>query len=176
MGPAVAFGLPAGSGKEPKRVSPEQFRQTLSRFATGVTVVTGLDADGARFGITVSAFSSVSLAPPLVLICLDRTNGCWALFRPGYRFAVNILAAGQSGLASLFASGMPDKFARVALVQGAGGQTLIEGAIGHLECTTTAVLDGGDHVVVLASLDRSAVAEGEPLIHFRGGYSGISPL
>ncbi|MDA0675315.1 MAG: flavin reductase family protein [Proteobacteria bacterium] len=157
-------------------MSPDQFRQTLSRFASGVTVVTGLGADGGRFGITVSAFSSVSLVPPLVLICLDRANAWVALFRPGYRFAVNILAAGQSELATLFASGAPEKFARVALVQGAGGEALIEGAIGHLECTTTVSHEGGDHVLVIASLDRSAVAAGQPLIHFRGDYCGLSPL
>ena len=148
------------------------FRDVLGRFATGVTVVTGRRADGRPIGVTVSAFSSVSLDPPLLLICLDRTTASLECYVKVRHFAVNILAEDQKELAVTFADTREDKFARVDFETWGSGCPILTGCLANLECTTQAVHEGGDHVIVVGRVGRIACSRGgRPLVHFRGAYA-----
>ena len=109
-------------------VSIEEFRAALSRFASGVTVVTSVDGDGRPHGITVSAFCSVSLEPPLVLVCIEKLAGSHASIVGSGRFSVNLLASGQQWISERFASLEADKFRDVPTATGLSGLPLIEGA------------------------------------------------
>jgi len=155
-------------------VDPESFRRALARFATGVTVVTGTDPDGRPVGVTVNAFSSVSLDPPLVLICLANTTGCLNAFSEGERFAVNILDAGQAALSEAFAGPQEHKFKDRAFDTWDSGCPILPGCLANLECTRVAVHEGGDHFIVVGRVDRLATADaGEPLIFYGSGYRRI---
>lgn len=152
----------------PLAVDAPAFRRALSQFASGVTVVTTQGPDG-PLGLTVTAFSSVSLEPPLVLVCIDRRSETHAGFARG-SFAVSLLAEGQEGMSQRFAGGGPDKFAEGGLVAGESGLPLVPGALAHLECRVHASLPGGDHVIYVGLVERASVFEGRPLLHHARGY------
>lgn len=152
-------------------VSADEFRKTLSSFASGVTVVTAVGADGRPAGVTVSAFSSVSLNPPLVLFCLDRTTAALAAYTEGTHFIVNILASDQQALSNAFASPEDDRFAGVGVMQGENGCPVLVGAAAHLECRLNAVHDGGDHLILVGVVERAVSDDDKsPLIYARGRY------
>ncbi len=152
-------------------VQPADFRQTLSRFASGVTVVTARTAGGRPVGVTASAFTSVSLHPPLVLVCLGKATVDLPAFAEGDHFAVNILDERQKDLSAAFARRGGDKFAEVAHETWKTGCPILAGCIANLECARTEVHDGGDHVIILGRVEGLCCVEGaRPLLHFRGGY------
>ena len=152
----------------PLAVDAPAFRQALSQFASGVTVVTTQGPDG-PLGLTVTAFSSLSLDPPLVLVCIDRRSEAHAGFERG-AFAVSLLAEGQEPVSQRFACGGPAKFAEGGLAVGASGLVLVPGALAHLECRVHASVPGGDHVIYVGLVERAAVFEGRPLLHHARGY------
>ena len=155
-------------------VDQKAFRETMSCFASGVTVVTARDGAGAPVGLTVSAFSSLSLDPCLILICLDKRVSNLDLFRAG-PFAVNILAQGQDGLSNRFASKLDDRFEGVENHAGETGAPLLPGALAWVECETHEVLPGGDHDIIIGRVVTCGrQAEGAPLVYFRGGYRSLS--
>jgi flavin reductase (DIM6/NTAB) family NADH-FMN oxidoreductase RutF len=154
-------------------ITPDEFRHVLSHFASGVTVVTTWDADGRPTGFTASAFTSVSLAPPLVLICVDQQAQCHAALKAYGRFAVNILAADHEILSRHFASVRPDKFERIAFQKGVQGLPLLPAALAHLECRTAHVYPGGDHTIFVGEVEAAAVGEGDPLLYYRGRYNRL---
>jgi flavin reductase ActVB len=148
-------------------VDTVDFRNAMARFASGVTVWTTLDADGRPAGFTASAFSSLSLDPPLVLVCLDKGANSYAAFSACEQLAVSILAEGQDDLAMRFAKRDVDKFEGVVVVKGeATGLPLIEGAMVHLECRAHSRLEGGDHTIIVAEVLRASSNEKQPLLHF----------
>ena len=152
-------------------VRPDAFRRALSRFASGVTVVTARTPDGRSVGVTASAFTSVSLDPPLILVCLGKATEDLAAFADGDHFAVNILGEDQKDISAVFARRCGDKFAEVAHETWKTGSPILAGCIANLECTRTRVYDGGDHVIILGRVDGLHCAEGAaPLLHFCGGY------
>lgn len=155
-------------------VSPAQFRQALGHFASGVTVVTV--RDGATLtGTTVSAFSSLSLDPPLVLVCLSHDSASHDLIRRAGRFAVNILSAEGEGLSRQFAGRGPDKFAGVDYRIGVSGAPLLAGAAATIECRLAAQHPGGDHTIFVgAVLAVSADDAARPLLYHRGRYNLLS--
>lgn len=152
----------------------DEFRRTVGRFATGVTVVTvGPDGDGHPHGSTVTAFSSVSLSPLLVSLCLGRGSGLLARLRTGTACAVNVLAADQVGIARHYADPRRPRgaaqFAHGAWRTGAvSGAPLLVGALAWLECTVVARHPAGDHEIVLAEVRHTGYAEGAPLLHVDG--------
>jgi flavin reductase (DIM6/NTAB) family NADH-FMN oxidoreductase RutF len=148
------------------------FRDALGRFATGVTVVTGLDLDGAPpVGITVNSFAAVSLAPPLVLFSLDRERNSTRHFAPGRPFAVNVLADFQIGLSHQFSALDGDRWRGVEVFSGANGCPLLVKALAGFEGRVEAVHDGGDHTVIVGRVERLYRSEnGRPLIFYQGGY------
>jgi flavin reductase (DIM6/NTAB) family NADH-FMN oxidoreductase RutF len=126
----------------PVAVSADEFRDVISHFATGVTVITAVDA-GERFGSTASAVSSLSLEPPMLLVCLNRQSATGACVSRAGRFAVNILDEHQGELAKRFASKSPDKFAGIATTEGGSGEPLLGGALAHVECRVVEEVSGG---------------------------------
>lgn len=155
--------------------SGKQLRDAVGRFATGVTVVTSLSEEGAPVGCTVSAFSSVSLAPPLVLVCIDSGRFMHRALTTGPGFVVNVLAADQAALALSFARPSDDKFAGIQFQNSPGGIPMLDGALAHLHCTRHSVLDGGDHAIVLGRVTDIGTADGEPLLYSQGAFLDIQP-
>ncbi len=147
----------------------------LGAFATGVTVVTTLDASGVPWGFTANSFTSVSLDPPLVLVCLGRGAESCQVFEQAGGFAVNILSASQRGLSECFASPARDKFETVAWSAEATGSPLIEGTVGWLDCESHQCFDGGDHVIIVGRVVAFASTERRPLAYCRGKYGTFSP-
>lgn len=154
-------------------LDPATFRATLGRFASGVTVVTTRDAQGRDAGMTVSAFSSLSLSPPLVLVCIDRNASVGPVLEACDRFAVNILAEDQAPLSRRFAEHGADRFDGVALTRGETGTALLDGALAALECRTAERHAGGDHTILVGEVLSARVREGQPLVYYRGGYRRI---
>jgi flavin reductase (DIM6/NTAB) family NADH-FMN oxidoreductase RutF len=155
-------------------VSHEEFRQALGRFASGVTIVTCKSDGGDPCGITVSAFSSLSLEPPLVLICIDRRASVYEDLKEGCYFAVNFLAQDQESVSRRFASRDGDRFEGIGYREGQTGAPLIEGALAFIECRVVHSYPGGDHTIFVGQVETSEVNDGKPLLYFRGGYSSIA--
>ncbi len=147
-------------------LDPVDFRNAMARFASGVTIVTTRAGDN-LVGFTASAFSSLSLDPPLVLVCLEKKADSWEAFMAAERFAVSILAAGQWDLAIRFATKGIDKFDGAPMTTGElTGLPLIAGAIVHLECRIYDRPDAGDHTILVGEVLRAVNTDGEPLLHF----------
>ena len=157
--------------------STADFRAALGMFATGVTIVTARDADGAPVGLTANSFNSVSLAPPLVLWSLARSAGSMPAFEGGSHYTINILAADQHALAERFASKALDRFKGLAFREGAGGAPILEGAAAVFECFNRSRYEEGDHVIFVGEVERCAWRAGaQPLIFHGGRYFTELPL
>jgi flavin reductase (DIM6/NTAB) family NADH-FMN oxidoreductase RutF len=151
-------------------ITPQEFRAALGRFTTGVTVVTTIDGQGRLHGITVSAFSSVSLQPPLVLVCIEKNTGSHYAFVESRRFVVNILSESQQHISLQFASHIPNKFAGIEFYQGIDGIPVLAGALANLECRLTSSYEAGDHTIFVGEIENSVVRQGKPLVYFQGNY------
>jgi flavin reductase (DIM6/NTAB) family NADH-FMN oxidoreductase RutF len=156
-------------------VDPDTFRATLGRFASGVTVLTAVDAEGGDHGMTVSAFCSLSLDPPLVLACVDHKAGMHDLFVDGTPFVVNVLAAGQEALSRRFATGdQGDRFAGVGYQRAPGGAAVLEGVLAWLDCRVAARHPGGDHTIVVGAVQEAGTHDAQrPLLYYRSGYASL---
>ncbi|KPV43692.1 flavin reductase family protein [Alicyclobacillus ferrooxydans] len=155
-------------------VTEEQFRHALGRFASGVTIVTTAYKDQLN-GLTVSAFCSVSLNPPYILICVDKGSSANPAIQGAKAFAVNILTDAQSHLSNHFARRTDDKFSGVSYRLGQLGMPLLDDTLGYLECTIAQQVDAGDHYIYIgqvehASVDSSAV----PLMYYNGSYRQLT--
>jgi 3-hydroxy-9,10-secoandrosta-1,3,5(10)-triene-9,17-dione monooxygenase reductase component len=148
-----------------------EFRSALGAFATGVTIVTAIGADGSRVGVTANSFNSVSLDPPMILWSLAKTSRSLAAFEQAPYWAVHILAAHQDGLSNHFAKSGIDKFADLDVELGAGDVPLLREYASRLQCKTAFMYEGGDHVIFVGEVlkfDRRDVA---PLIFHGGKYA-----
>jgi flavin reductase (DIM6/NTAB) family NADH-FMN oxidoreductase RutF len=151
-------------------IDARELRNIMGHFATGVTVITTRDIDGKPFGLTANAFSSLSLDPPMVLICVDKKVDCYACFEGSKVFAVNFLDEEQEHLSRRFATKGIEKFEGIAYKTGECGIPLLEGALGYIECKLTGGYDGGDHTIYVGEV-LDAMASGErPLLFFKGKY------
>ncbi len=155
-------------------VGKDEFRRALGQFASGVTVVTMKDHDSKPQGITVSAFASVSLDPPLVLVSIDKRASLHDSLTEGSAFAVNILAEDQELISRRFASKEEDRFEGVGFSYGVNGAPLLTGSLASLECRVVHAYSGGDHTIFVGEVEVTTVSEGKPLAYFRGGYSQLS--
>jgi flavin reductase (DIM6/NTAB) family NADH-FMN oxidoreductase RutF len=154
-------------------IDPDSFRAVLGRFASGVTVVTTHTDDGRDHGMTVSAFCSLSLEPPLVLACIDRTASMHALLLPGLPFAVNVLAAGQEALSRRFSGPDPNRFEGIGYTRGRHDVPLLLDTLAWLECEVTALHDGGDHTICIGRVLDADVRSERPLLYYRSGYAQL---
>ena len=155
-------------------VDPASFRQALSQFASGITVVTTRGTGGEPMGLTVSAFCSVSLEPPLVLVSVDERSEAHAGFQASGLFAVSLLSEGQDDVSRLFARPGPEKFAQLPMESGERGLLLVPGALAHVECEVRAAHPAGDHVLYVGEIVSIAVSPGRPLLYHRGGYRRLA--
>jgi flavin reductase (DIM6/NTAB) family NADH-FMN oxidoreductase RutF len=155
-------------------IEAERFRQILGQWASGVTVVTSRKGDRVH-GMTVSAFSSVSLEPPLVLISADKCSNTHELIREAGVFAVSILAQGQEALSDRFASKKeePRRFDGLDCRLGATGCPHLPAAAATLDCRVFRSVDAGDHVIYLGEVIDSSMTEQPPLLYYRGRYRSI---
>lgn len=145
------------------------FRQVMSRFASGVTVVT--TAYEARLaGLTVSSFASLSLNPTLVLVCIDKRASSHDVIAAAGRFAVNILSEGQEYLSRRFASNEPMKFTEGAYYLSERGLPLLKGVLAHIECDLYNALPGGDHTIYVGEVMAARCYDMRPLLYYRSGY------
>jgi len=147
----------------------KEFRNVLGTFLTGVTVVTTTGTEGPR-GFTANSFTSVSLDPPLVLICISRFARSYDLFAQAETYSINILSEAQKDVSSIFATSAADKFERVRWSQGENGAPSIEGVTALLECRRRDVFDAGDHVILLGEVTGFSHTPQNPLGYYRGGY------
>ena len=154
-------------------VSPDAFRSALTKFASGVTIVT-VATDGELHGMTASSFASVSLVPPLVLVCLDKTSRTLTLVAQSGSFAVNVLRSDQQEASQAFSRPGTKPFASLAHHTGSNGAPVLDDAIAVLECSTFRVFEAGDHEVVLGEVTATAVAGGDPLVYYGGAYRSLS--
>jgi flavin reductase (DIM6/NTAB) family NADH-FMN oxidoreductase RutF len=151
-------------------VTSDEFRHACGRFPSGVTIATVLDSQGGPHGLTVSSFTSVSLEPPLVLICLGHAVTVIDYFRKAKHFGINILAADQRPLSERFACKGADRFDGLAWQRGETGVPLIPGALSQIECAIRDRVAAGDHDIFIGEMHHARVRDGEPLIHFAGRY------
>jgi 3-hydroxy-9,10-secoandrosta-1,3,5(10)-triene-9,17-dione monooxygenase reductase component len=159
-----------GSPEVPRIVDPQAMRDVLGHFASGVTVVTAVTADGPA-GFTCQSFSSLSLDPPLVAFAPGRTSQTWPALRAIGRFCVNVLAEGQDAVSQNFARSGVDKFAGVRWSPSAHGSPVLDGVVAWIDGELWAEYDGGDHSIVVARvLDLGADPGRRPLLFHRGNY------
>ncbi|HEV8306277.1 MAG TPA: flavin reductase family protein [Methylomirabilota bacterium] len=151
-------------------VTPAEFRSALREFPAGVTVVTTRDREGRPCGLTASAFTSVSLEPPLVLVCIDHGATAYRAFQEYGWFAVNMLGKSQEHLSRHFASTMADKFSGIAHHEGQARLPILEDVVAALECRVLHRYEGGDHTIFVGKVEGVRVGDGSPLVYFRGGY------
>jgi flavin reductase (DIM6/NTAB) family NADH-FMN oxidoreductase RutF len=160
------------SGDTRRTIPDAVFRDVIGRFASGVTVIT-TTADDGDHGTTASAVSSLSMDPPMLLICLNRTSDTRAAILRSGVFGVNILAENQGAVASAFARKGTDKFAGIGVVRGRTGIPLVENALAHLECEVDETVTGGTHTVFLARIREAAGTDAAPLTYFRGRFGRL---
>lgn len=153
-------------------VTSDQFRDVIGHFATGVTVITAVDGDQ-LFGTTASAVSSLSLEPPMLLICMNRQSSTGAAVGRVRRFAVNILSEHQGDLARRFATKSPEKFDGVKLLDGRYGEPLLAEALAHVECQVVEEVSGGSHIVFFGEVHRASAGAGTPLAYYRGEFGRL---
>ena len=155
-------------------VDPNHFRKACSQFATGITIPTVLGPDGQPHGFTANSFTSVSLSPPIVLVCVDHKANVIEHFRAADSFAINILEETQQALSNRFAGRGHDRFEGVNWRKGELGVPLIEGAIAHMECRVTDVLEVGDHSLFFGEVLFAQFSVGQPLLYFQGRYETLT--
>ena len=153
-------------------VDPDAFRAVLGRFASGVTVVTVRDPKGGDQGMTVSAFSSVSLSPPLVMVCVGLDASLHPVIGQVSHFGVNILSAAQEALSRRFAAHL-ERFDGVGFERGESGVALLDGALAYLECRIVARHPAGDHTIVIGEVEAVGNRDDRPLLYYRGGYAQL---
>ncbi len=152
---------------------PSSYKQALGSFLTGVTVVTTLDENKSPIGFTANSFTSVSLEPPLVLVCLGKSSFLCAGFSQSKHFAINILSENQSELSMIFASPVRDRFASVAWRPEITGCPIINGVVAWLDCDLHKVVEAGDHVVLMGKVVTYGHSTKPPLGYFRGSHFNL---
>lgn len=159
------------SGEYRSGHDPRTLRDALGCFATGVTVVTCVDVAGAPAGLTVNSFTSVSLDPPLLLVCLAKPAASSAALVAASHFAVNVLQTGQQPASIRFSTRDQDRFGTTPWSTGEAGAPILKDSMGVFECERYAVHDGGDHHILIGQVVKATFdAQLDPLLYFRGSY------
>jgi flavin reductase (DIM6/NTAB) family NADH-FMN oxidoreductase RutF len=161
----------ATSGEYRSGHDPRTLRDALGCFATGVTVVTCVDTDGQPAGLTVNSFTSVSLDPPLLLVCLAKRAASAEALVGASHFAVNVLQTGQQPASIRFSTRDQDRFGATPWSSGEAGAPILKDSMGVFECARHAVHDGGDHHILIGQVVKATFdAKLDPLLYFRGSY------
>jgi len=150
---------------------PRTLRDALGCFATGVTVVTCLGPDGEPAGLTVNSFTSVSLDPPLLLVCIAKAAASAPALIAASHFAINVLQTGQQPASIRFSTRDQDRFGTTPWSSGEAGAPILEESLGVFECERYAVYDGGDHHILVGRVIKASFDGAlDPLLYFRGRY------
>ena len=161
--------------KEPeKAVSSDEFRRACGRFATGVTIASVMDENGTAHGLTVSSFTSVSLEPPLILICLGHEVTNIEAFRRASHYGISVLREQDRQLSTHFATKGHDRFNSVGWHRGTTGVPLIDCALAAFECEVHQRFTSGDHDILVGRVVETRVKEGPPLIYFASRYCKLT--
>jgi len=163
-----------GTERRMEGVSNDEFRHACGRFATGVAIATVIDENGAAHGLTVSSFTSVSLSPPLVLICLGHEITMIEAFRRASHFGINILREQDRAVSTRFATKGLDRFDGVRWRRGESGAPLIDCALATMECETHQRITSGDHDILVGRVVATRVDDGAPLLHYAGRYRKLA--
>lgn len=155
-------------------VNTRTFRNALGQFATGVTVVTCLDQDGAPIGITANSFASVSLDPPLVLWSPAKTSTRYGPFMAARHFAIHVMGADQAAICSGFARD-GRAFETCDWTSNTHGVPILSGCLARFECSQNACHDAGDHTIIVGLVESFAAQDGTPLVFSSGGYGSFVP-
>ena len=157
----------------------DTFRSVLGRFASGITIITARTAAGEDRGMTVSAFCSLSLEPPLVLFCVDHAAELHPVLAPDVHIGISILSSDMEKYSRRFADAdaRTERFEGIGFARGECGVVLIDDALAHMECRITERHEAGDHTIFVARVERARALEGdrEPLLYYRGGYAPLRP-
>jgi flavin reductase (DIM6/NTAB) family NADH-FMN oxidoreductase RutF len=155
-------------------LTKEEFRRVLGHFGTGVTIVTITDEEGKPYGLTVNSFTSVSLDPFLVLICIDHSAQGYSQFAVGKYFGVSILTEEQQELSNRFADRMiTNRFENLHYLEGRTGVPLLANSLATLECRIIQAYPGGDHTIFVGAVEVTSSNEGRPLMFYRGRYTKL---
>ncbi|AEV86963.1 flavin reductase [Actinoplanes sp. SE50] len=157
-----------------ERTSIAGFREAMASFPSGVTIVTTTDQDGHWCGFTATSFCSLSMDPPLVLVCLARTARCHPGFRTARSWVIHTLTPGQAGLAMRFADRTADKFGGGEFVANAQGHPVLPGACAIVECDAYSQHEAGDHTILIGRVTAARVQAAEPAVYFRRGFRELS--
>lgn len=159
-----------------KIVCEDSFKKAMGRFPSGVTIVTTVDDAGNKSGFTASAFSSLSLSPPLILVCLACNADCFDKFNEQKKFAVNIIGNDHQALAFKFATKGCDKFEGGEFEQGASGLPVLSGSPVSLECSTENIYSGGDHIILVGQVEYLNINGEKPTVWYEGKFHQLSNL
>lgn len=159
----------------PVPFAPALFRRACARFATGITVCTVLAPDNTPHGLTVNSFTSVSMEPPLVLVCVDNRANVLPFFQHATHFGINILSESQEALSVRFAERGLDRFSGIEWNPGDSGVPLLGGTLARFECATSQVIPAGDHTIIFGEVMHAEYEDGEPLIYFASAYHTAHP-
>lgn len=157
------------------RLEPARFRRIMRHYPTGVTVVTALHRDGTPFGLTANSVTSVSLDPPLVLVCVsERSSSLGAILSSG-AFAVNVLGAGAASTARRFAEIDTDRrFEGVRYTVGDGGSPILDDVVAWMACSLYRTFEAGDHLILVGHVHTADASGGDPLLFFQGRYESLN--
>ena len=158
-------------------INADDFRRACGLWATGVSIVTSVDGQGKPFGLTMNAVTSLSLDPPMFLVCVDKGSDTLKAILDSGVFCVNVLAQGQQALSDRFAKKGDDKFSGIEHEAGSTGAPVLAGTLLAIECTVKAVLPGGDHEIFCGEVEqvRADHAESaEPLLYYGGQYGAVN--
>ena len=156
-------------------VTNDEFKNALKLWASGVTVVTAMGEDGLLKGMTATSFSSVSMDPPQILVCINQTADTGEAVFSSETFTVSVLTTEQETVSNQFAGGasQQERFDNVDWVEGEGGSAVIENALVSLECRLVDKVLAGSHWVVIGEVVKTHVGSGEPLLYFNSAYRAI---
>ena len=157
-------------------IDGQLMRRTMGQFCTGGVVATGL-LDGKPVGFAAQSFVSLSLEPPLVALCPGRSSSSWPQIRDSGSFCINVLASDQQPICDAFARSGGDKFAGLEWSPAPSGSPLLAGILAYVDCDLVAEHDAGDHTIAVGQVrSLDVLAQGTPLLFFRGGYGTYEPL
>jgi len=154
-------------------IGADDFRKVLGHFAAGVTIITTADAAGRPTGLTATAFTSLSLDPPLILVCISHKSQSYPALIERGQFAVNFLRREQEDLSRRFATSRTDKFDGIAYRMSDLSLPILTEALAHVECVTVNQHIEGDHTILIGRVDACGTAFGDPLLYFRGQYASL---
>ena len=155
-------------------IEKNELRRVMGHFATGVTVITTCDEQGRPFGLTANAVTSLSLVPPLILICVDKKADTYPYFDRSKVFAINILSDEQETISRRFATSGIEKFEGTGYRKSDIGCAILDGAVGHIDCRIVQSYDAGDHTIYVGEVESAEAEDVPPLLFFRGGYRKLA--